>query len=203
MFDYSVVAVRCVSYWTSTEPQPGLAPEDIAVGRKEAIRFLQHTVSRQGCTSQPVHDFLLMLLVLRYVEVGPGRYWGPATSSTRILNPRLFLVKWHPMTWRTISARPYPEDPNALMRYVGGAGAAGGGSAYYDQRVAFQLCEGVGALRAAIHIHCDLNDLDRAVDLALQAGNRQCQCVCVSVTVCQCDCACGCGAAGGVEAGCV
>jgi len=38
----------------------------------------------------------------------------PATSSTRILNPSfVYLVTWHPLTWRAVSARPCGSDTSA------------------------------------------------------------------------------------------
>ena len=98
--------------------------------KKEAIRFLQHAVMRQGCGNGSLHNYLLLLLVDRY-----------------------------------------REDPNALMRYVAGAGLSSGGKAYYDQALAARMCEEAGAIRAAIHIYCDVGDYDYAIDLALRVDD--------------------------------
>ena len=103
---------------------------DDAVHKREAIRFLQHAVTRQMCTHGSVHNCLLLLLVDRF-----------------------------------------PEDPNALMRYVAGAGMSSGGKAHYDQALAGKLCEETGALKAAIHIHCDVGDYEYAVELALRVDD--------------------------------
>jgi hypothetical protein len=77
----------------------------------------------------------------------------------------------HDLTLRLL-VRRHDKDPHALVRYLDGAGwDEQTGVSRYDPLLAADLCERAGAVKAAIRVHCDRGDHDRAIALAMRSDN--------------------------------
>ena len=108
------------------------------------------------------------------VAVDPGdvataegaRYLTHAVTRRRVTDRGV-----HDLTLRLL-ARRHDKDPHALVRYLDGAGwDEQTGVSRYDPLLAADLCERAGAVKAAIRVHCDRGDHDRAIALVMRTDD--------------------------------
>lgn len=108
------------------------------------------------------------------VAVDPGdvataegaRYLTHAVTRRRVTDRGV-----HDLTLRLL-VRRHDKDPHALVRYLDGAGwDEQTGVSRYDPLLAADLCERAGAVKAAIRVHCDRGDHDRAIALAMRSDD--------------------------------
>ena len=106
------------------------------------------------------------------VAVGAARYLTHAVTRGRGEVNTVDRRRLHDLALRAF-VRVYPADPGALIGYVrdGFGTDSKTGEPLYDPVVAADLCERVGAIEAAMCVHCDRGDQDAALALAMAASD--------------------------------
>ena len=106
------------------------------------------------------------------VAVAAARYLTHAVTRGRGEVNTVDRRRLHDLALRAF-VRVHPADPGALIWYVhdGFGTDSKTGEPLYDPVVAADLCERVGAIEAAMCVHCDRGDQDAALALAMAASD--------------------------------
>ena len=175
-----------VTHWLAVRQDPAEAARVIGNPRIPPDTRLRHApalftldpktavdafIADDGLDVTAIASRVIDLLV---VAVDPGdvameegaRYLTHVVTRRRVTDRGV-----HDLTLRLL-VRRHDKDPHALVRYLDGAGwDEQTGVSRYDPLLAADLCERAGAVKAAIRVHCDRGDHDRAIALAMRSDN--------------------------------
>ena len=175
-----------VTHWLAVRQDPAEAARVIGNPRIPPDTRLRHApalftldpktavdafIADDGLDVTAIASRVIDLLV---VAVDPGdvameegaRYLTHVVTRRRVTDRGV-----HDLTLRLL-VRRHDKDPHALVRYLDGAGwDEQTGVSRYDPLLAADLCERAGAVKAAIRVHCDRGDHDRAIALAMRSDD--------------------------------